>query len=134
LVIFDDTQERILDITDYDIEYQWLNWDGMAADTGIIIQYDLHITPELAQEWIIREISRFLNQMRKDANFAVEKKASCQYHTDNVWLQIAITERQDFLIQEALLSDIAQHKAPKGTHIDTFSVDEWSIIFALSSH
>jgi isoleucyl-tRNA synthetase len=125
LVIFDEKKnEWLLEADDYDVDYEGLDEDTMAADTGIVVSYDMHITPELAQEGIAREISRFLNQMRKDADFAVEKKAICQYHTDAPVLQEAIVQWQDFLIQEALLSEITPHKAPKGSHTATFVIDE----------
>lgn len=135
LVIFDNEKnEWVLNKEDYDIQYEWLSGDEMAADTGIIIKYDLHITPEIAQEGVARELSRFLNQMRKDAGFSVEKKADCLYYTQDSILQSAITNREEFLIQEALLHTITEHKDPQGDHIDTFSTDEWSIVFALKSH
>ncbi len=135
LVIFDkEKNEWILDKEDYDIQYEWLSGDEMAADTGIIIKYDLHITPELAQEGVARELSRFLNQMRKDAGFSVEKKADCLYFTTDPILQNAITNWEEFLIQEALLHNINEHKDPQGDHRDTFSTEEWSVVFALKSH
>lgn len=135
LVIFDkEKNEWILDKEDYDIQYEWLSGDEMAADTGIIIKYDLDITPELAQEGVARELSRFLNQMRKDAGFSVEKKADCLYYTKDLILQSAITNWEEFLIQEALLHTINEHKDPQGDYSNTFTSDEWSIIFALKSH
>jgi|GEM_PF-189077 len=135
LIIFDkDKNERILDKDDYDIQYEGLSGDEMAADTGIIIKYDLHITPELAEEGVARELSRFLNQMRKDAGFSVEKKADCLYYTQDRILQSAITNWEEFLITEALLHEITEHKDPQGDHRDTFSTDEGSVIFALKSH
>ena len=135
LVIFDNEKnERLLDPEDYDIDYEWLDGDEMAADTGIVVQMDLHITPELAQEGIAREISRFLNQMRKDSWFAVEKKANCVYYTDSDVLATAINTWKDFLMTEALLQDIKADTKPQWSHTDTFSIDEWTIIFALTSH
>lgn len=135
LIIFDkEKNEWVLDKEDYDIQYEWLSGDEMAADTGIIIKYDLHVTPELAEEGIARELSRFLNQMRKNAGFSVEKKADCVYFTQDPILQSAITHWEEFLIREALLHEITEHKDPQGDHRDTFSTDEWSVIFALKSH
>ena len=125
--------EWLLNPDEYDVDYEWLSGDAMAADTGIVIKYDLEITPALAQEWLARELSRFLNQMRKDAGFSVEKKARCQYSTTSDILKNVITVRYDFLIKEALLSDIVDTKKPTGDHTDTFSTDEWSLIFALQT-
>jgi isoleucyl-tRNA synthetase len=46
----------------------------MAIDGNIIAKLDLELTPELEREGIAREISRFLNQMRKDANFNIDDR------------------------------------------------------------
>lgn len=135
LRVFDDQKnERLLEPDQYDIEYQWLDQNSMAADVGIVVQYDMHITDELAAEGIAREISRFLNQMRKDAWFSVEKKAICQYNTENKKLWDIVSIWGEFLMQEALLDKITAHKNPEGSHTDTFSIDDWSIVFSLTSN
>ena len=59
----------------------------------MIAKLDLQITPELEREGVAREISRFLNQMRKDADFAIE-------HSDF----------SAFLSTEALLKEIQKGK------------------------
>lgn len=134
LVIFDESNnERLLEKDDYDVDYEWLSGTDMAVDTGIVVKYDLHITPELAQEWLARELSRFLNQMRKDADFSVEKRATCLYNSDSKALKDTIHNWKDFLIQEALLTDIVESKKLSWDHEDTFSLEEGSITFSLTT-
>ena len=134
LVIFDESNnERLLEKDDYDVDYEWLSGTDMAVDTGIVVKYDLHITPELAQEWLARELSRFLNQMRKDADFSVEKRAACLYNSDSKVLKDTIDNWKDFLIQEALLTDIVESKKLSWDHEDTFSLEEGSITFSLTT-
>jgi isoleucyl-tRNA synthetase len=58
----------------------------------MIAKLDLQITPELEREGVARELSRFLNQMRKDADFAVEDKVNMIYTGSTENLKNIITE------------------------------------------
>ena len=74
----------------------------------MITELDLTLTPELEREGVAREISRFLNQMRKDADFAVEDKVQLSYHGESQTLKTIIEEFSDFLKSEALLLSIEE--------------------------
>jgi hypothetical protein len=58
----------------------------------MIAKLNLEITPELEREGIARELSRFLNQMRKDADFAVEDKVNMIYSNASENLKNIISE------------------------------------------
>jgi isoleucyl-tRNA synthetase len=66
----------------------------------------LELTPELQREGIAREISRFLNQMRKEANYNVDDKVKLFFVTSDEHLMSIVTEFKDFFKHEALISDI----------------------------
>lgn len=105
--VFDDNwNSRQLTDSDYEIAYQWLEDDEFWIDWNTIIKLDLNITPELKKEWIAREISRFLNQMRKDANFPVDARVSMTRETTDTDLIEIIQDFHDFFRDEALISDI----------------------------
>ncbi len=72
----------------------------------MVAKLDLQITPELEREGVAREISRFLNQMRKDADFAVEQKVKMIYTTESVEMEKLISDFSAFLSTEALLKEI----------------------------
>ncbi|MBQ9553695.1 hypothetical protein IJU97_01695 [bacterium] len=74
----------------------------------MIAKLNLEITPELEREGIARELSRFLNQMRKDADFAVEDKVKMTYETSSTALKNIISEFSEFLKGEALLLSIEE--------------------------
>ncbi len=74
----------------------------------MIVKLDLQITPELEREWVARELSRFLNQMRKDADFAVEDKVNMIYSNASENLKNIISEFWEFLKWEALLISIEE--------------------------
>jgi hypothetical protein len=58
----------------------------------MIAKLNLEITPELEREGVARELSRFLNQMRKDADFAVEDKVNMIYSNASENLKNIISE------------------------------------------
>ncbi len=74
----------------------------------MIAELDLNLTPELEREGVAREISRFLNQLRKDADFAVEDKVQLSYYGESQTLKAIIEEFSDFLKSEALLLSIEE--------------------------
>jgi len=57
-----------------------------------------------------REVSRFLNQMRKDADFNVDTKVDMYFDTKDQYMKEVINKFNDFLISEALLKSIDQSK------------------------
>jgi len=131
--VFDDQKnERILDKEDYEIAYQWLDWNDIAVDWNIIAKLDLEITPQLQKEWVVREISRFLNQMRKDADYNVDDKVTMSYETTDINLSNIINEFGDFLKWEALLKDIIKKdNKPDWDVFALFNNEESTINFAL---
>jgi isoleucyl-tRNA synthetase len=60
-----------------------LEGENIAIEGNMIVQLDLELTEALKREGIARELSRFLNQMRKDADFAVEARVEMTYATDD---------------------------------------------------
>lgn len=109
--IFDDAKgERFLEKDKYEIAYEWLDSDDIAIDGNIIGKLDLEITPELQREWIAREISRFLNQMRKDANFNIDDRVSLTFVTDDGELAGIMKDFAEFFMHEALIKDIKENK------------------------
>ena len=100
--------EWILDSDSYEVSYEWLDSNDIAIDGNMIAKLELEITPELEREGVARELSRFLNQMRKDADFSVEEKVHLTYTTESQSLSAIISEFSDFLQGEALLASISQ--------------------------
>ena len=132
VIIFDDTgNEWTLEPGEYEIAYQGLEGDNMAMDQNIIAKLDLQLTPELEREGIAREISRFLNQMRKDASFNVDDKVKLFFSTTDSNLASIVNEFKDFFKHEALISDIQSTDNPEGNIVALFTSDQSTINFAL---
>ena len=133
MIVFDDAwNEWILARDDYEIAYEWLDWNDVAADWDIIAKLELEITPELEKEWIAREISRFLNQMRKDADYNIDARVNMYYETNNEYLKDVINSFSDFLSHEALLSSINPWK-PDGDIQAVFNLDNMTATFTLKN-
>ena len=88
---------------DYEVVYEGLDGDDVTVEGNTIVKMDLEITPELEKEGIAREISRFLNQMRKDADFPVEARVNLKYQTESGELRTIMQEFSSFLQDEALI-------------------------------
>jgi len=88
---------------DYEVVYEGLEGDDVTVEGNTIVKMDLEITPELEKEGIAREISRFLNQMRKDADFPVEARVNLKYQTSSEELKNIMQSFSTFLQEEALL-------------------------------
>jgi len=132
MTIFDNEgNEWTLEQGDYEIAYEGLEWDNMAVDQNIIAKLDLELTPELQREWVAREISRFLNQMRKDADYSVDSKVLMLYSTTDEHLGNIVQEFKDFFKHEALISDIQSTDKPEGDIVALFTNDQSAINFAL---
>jgi isoleucyl-tRNA synthetase len=89
------------------------------------------LTPELEREGVAREISRFLNQMRKDADYNVDTKVVMFFSTQDEYLANIVKEFTDFFKHEALISDIQSTDTPEGNIVALFTSNESTIKFAL---
>lgn len=108
LKVTNDTNERLLAPHQYEVRYSGLQWDNQIVEDGVVVDLDLTITDDLKAEWYAREISRFLNQMRKDADYHVSDRVTCFWSTEDLVLQNVLTTYTDFLMQEALLHTVQQ--------------------------
>jgi isoleucyl-tRNA synthetase len=86
--------------------YEGLDGDDIAIEGNTIVKLDLELTEALKREGVARELSRFLNQMRKDADFAVDARVVMKYQTDDAGLAELIVEFAEFFKEEALLKSL----------------------------
>lgn len=90
----------------FEIRYSWFDEPHQIVEDWIMVELDLALTDELIQEWTAREISRFLNQMRKDADYQVSDRVACGYETKSTVLADIIQTHAEYLQAEALLTSI----------------------------
>lgn len=116
----------------YEIRYSWLQEDHQTIEWWVIVSLDMTITEELKKEWVARELSRFLNQMRKDAQFQIDEKVMCSYETQDIYMQEVVTQFSGMLQEEALLSSLVSSDRLDMNVSTQFSSDEGKILFLLS--
>lgn len=104
--VFVGDNERILERNEYEVRYHGLDETKQTVEEGVIVSLDLTITPELKEEGIAREFSRFLNQLRKEADYQVDDRVACYWDTTSDDFIKALENHKEFLMQEALLSKI----------------------------
>ena len=121
-----------LDESDYEVVYEWLDGTDTTVEWNTIVKLDLEITDELKREWTAREISRFLNQMRKDADFSVDARVNMHYQSDSEDMKNIVKEFAEFLKEEALIIDISEGNCDSDTHSDTFESENGNIKFWLT--
>lgn len=131
IIVYDDNgNEWLLENGDYDVAFTGIEWDNVAVDNDILVKLDLEITPTLEAEWVAREISRFLNQLRKEAAYDISDKIHVYYTTQSEYIANIITQFESFLMQEALI--ISLHAQEKKWDVqDTFSYNNENVVFAL---
>lgn len=131
VIVFDDAgNEWILAREDYEVTYEWLDWNDVAADGDVIARLDLQLTPELEKEWMAREISRFLNQMRKDADYNIDARVNMYFETNDDYMNNVINSFSEFLSHEALLSSINPWNIDWDIQA-VFNLDEKTVTFTL---
>ena len=129
--VFDgEWNERVLEKEDYEIAYQGIDGDDIAIDGDVIAKLDLELTPELEKEGMAREVSRFLNQMRKEADYKVDAKVAMYFDTDDNYMKDVILDFKEFLISEWLLSSVSEWKEEWDIK-SIFNIDERNVTFSL---
>lgn len=115
----------------YEIRYSGLEEDHQTIEWGVIVSLDMTITETLKREWVARELSRFLNQMRKNAQFQIDEKISCTYYTQDSYMKTVVEEFSSMLQEEWLLSALIETKKQDSLATE-FTSEEGSIFFLLS--
>ena len=109
--VFDESGNSwILEPGDYEIRYLWLDEKTMAAEWNVVVKLDLTLTPQLIKEWIARQLARFINQLRKEANYNVEDRIDLYWQSDSDMIKEVINQFDDFLKREWLLKNIFVYK------------------------
>lgn len=124
-------QERILQSHQFEVRYTWFDGPNQVVESGAMIELDLESDQALIDEWVAREISRFLNQMRKDADFDVSDRVDLAYASQSDYLTGIISQYKPYLEAEALLSSIKEWIVQDCDHTSTFEYEWESIVFAV---
>ncbi len=112
---------------EYEISWEWVEGDQMWAEDNVVVKLDTDITPDLYEEGIAREISRFLNQMRKDAWYDISDRIALFFNGDQK-LEEIVFKYKDFLSAEALLKHLERGIPQKFDIHSVFETEKWEKI------
>ena len=114
----------------FEVRYSWFDAPHQIVEEDVMVELDLELTDDLIQEWVAREVSRFLNQMRKDAGYEVGDRVMCGYVSQDSYMVEVMTTYGDYLMQEALLSEIVWEKIASDFEA-TFEMEGRGMLFWL---
>ncbi len=102
LKIFADSWEFILEEDEYTIEFMPVD-DNLDLESwfGIVVALDQNITDELLKEWFARDIVRFIQEWRKDADYNVADRISVSITWDD-FIEDVVKEFKNYIEPETL--------------------------------
>ncbi|MFO8098561.1 MAG: DUF5915 domain-containing protein, partial [Salinibacter sp.] len=87
----------------------------------VTVALDTEITPELRTEGLAREAVKRIQNLRKDADFAVTDRIEITYDgTDRI--AEAVAAHADWIRNETLALELQPSNAPSGDAVDTFDI------------
>lgn len=128
LIVRDGDDSWELSEDQYEIRYSGFDGENQIVEEWAMIELDLTMTDDLIQEGMAREISRFLNQMRKDADYTVSDRIQVWYETKSELLTKIISDHEEYLQNEALVSEFVAGKID-GELDAEFELDEEKVRF-----
>ncbi len=128
LLVEDGSDSWMLSSDQYELRYSGFDGPNQIVEDGAMIELDLTLTDELIAEWVAREISRFLNQMRKDADYDVSDRIQVGYQTDHAPYAALIVAHQEYLQTEALVASFVADQI-ESDHSATFELDGHEVMF-----
>jgi len=93
-----------------------------ASDRGITVSLSLELTADLVQEGIVREVVRMVQNLRKDAGFAVEDRIEVSWDLDGK-IDDALRKFATYFCEETLTVKIKDN-LDKADHSDTLKINE----------
>jgi isoleucyl-tRNA synthetase len=103
-------------LTPDEVEVQAGAQEGYVAaeDRGLVVVLDTHVTPELAAEGLVRDLTHMINALRKRADFAIEEHITATVATDAALAKI-LTRFADDVREETLATTLTVLRNDDGT-------------------
>ncbi len=93
----------------------------VASDNGRIIALDTNLTTDLEREGKARDVVRYVQDLRKKANFNVSDRIVIYYVADGEAVA-AIVQHADYIRQETLADELIAGNSPDGAFTTTFTL------------
>jgi isoleucyl-tRNA synthetase len=88
---------------------------AIAEGGGYVVALSTEVTPQLRREGIAREVSRAVNQLRKEADYKVDDRIEAEWSAEAEEIRAAIVQFADYIKRETLAVKLTETAAPAGT-------------------
>ncbi|NOZ30304.1 MAG: isoleucine--tRNA ligase [Chloroflexi bacterium] len=103
---------------------------AVAAADGITVAVDTELSESLVHEGLAREVVRRIQNLRKEAGFAIEDRIVTEYAADGP-LAAAIAAFADFIKNETLSVQLREAEQPQGEAVRELKVDGHRLVLGL---
>ncbi|MCS7221043.1 MAG: class I tRNA ligase family protein [Anaerolineae bacterium] len=103
---------------------------AVAAAGGITVAVDTHLTESLMYEGLAREVIRRIQNLRKEAGFAIEDRIVTEFAADGQ-LATAVQVFADFIQEETLSVEMRLVPTPSGEAVQEDTVDGQRLVLGL---
>ncbi len=132
LLVNDGEASRELQPDQYEIRYSWFDEPNQIIEDGTMIELNLELNEGLINEGVAREISRFLNQMRKDADLNVSDRIQIEFASTHEPFKNIIKIHEEYLKNEALVTSFNQVETKSsGLYSASFDLEGETINFSI---
>lgn len=99
-----------LELLPEEIEVEMVAPEGLAVveDSGYVVAIDTEITDELLKEGMVRDLVRYIQNMRKEAGYRVEDHIRIGLSTQGKMME-AIQDHRDYLTNETLAEELSSN-------------------------
>lgn len=97
--------EFLLEENEIELAFKGKEGVDIESQNGIVVSLDTEITPELAQEALMREVVRHIQEMRKEANYEVSDRILLRIKASDD-LKRAVQEYADTIKNETLADEL----------------------------
>ena len=104
---------------------------AIAEGGGFVVALSTEITPALRREGIARDVSRALNQLRKDADYNVADRIIVEWSAEGDEARAAFLDFAEYISREALAAQRLEVKSPAGDRIVVLEMEEGKITLAV---
>jgi len=104
---------------------------AIAEGGGFVVALSTEITPGLRREGIAREVSRALNQLRKDARYNVADRIAVEWKAGGAEIQAALAEFAAYIQRETLSIELRDTASPSGDATTTLDLEAGNVVLAV---
>ncbi len=123
----------ILEKDEVDLAYKGREGYDIESQDGMVVCLDGNLTPELVQEGYARDIIRWIQEMRKEADYDVSDRIQLLIEAEGE-LKKAMTVFSDMIAKETLADEIKEEADLKWDLKKDFNIDGFRVKIALRSY